>query len=346
MKKWPAQISYLVIGLLTGLLLSSIIFATLKRDGKNGGRAPVRELRLAHSLDTRHPVHAGLEYMAERLDVISQGQMRIKVYPSGQIGTETECIEKVQSGTLDMTKTSCSPLGSFIPAMRVFSMPYIFRDREHYWKTLDGDIGRSLLSELEHLSDGMPTGMRGLSYLDAGSRNFYSTSRPIDSPSDLRGMKIRVMNDPIAIAMIEAMGGAATPIAWGELYSALQQGVVDAAENNPPSYMSESHYEACPYFSFDEHTRIPDVIVISSATWNRLSNQERSWLEQAAAEASVFQRNLWQEKSDEAIEAMLAEGVQVIYPDKQPFRDSVAGLLDRYAGTPAGELAVRIRDSE
>lgn len=292
---------------------------------------------MAHALDTAHPVHKAMVYMAERLDDISGGTMRLDIYPGGQLGSERELIELLQIGSLAMTKVSSSPLEGFVPEMKVFSMPYVFRSQEHFWRVLNGEVGRELLMAGEKVR------LRGLGYFDAGSRSYYTVNKPVRSPEDLKGMKIRVQNSQTSVRMVRAMGGSGTPISWGELYTALQQGVVDGAENNPPSFYSSKHYEVSKYYTLNEHTSVPDIILISSHVWNSLSSQQQQWLQQAMDEAVVFQRELWKKASDDALKAVAAAGVEIIYPDKQPFMDSVQEMYESYKGTPAYELLKRIQ---
>ncbi len=302
-----------------------------------GTDSDVRVIKMAHSLDTNHPVHKAMVYMAERLTVISGGKMQLDIYPGGQLGSERESIELLQIGSLAMTKVSASPLEGFVPAMKVFGIPYVFRDHDHYWRVLNGEIGKELLLAGEKVR------LRGLGYFDAGSRSYYTVDKPIRSPDDLQGMKIRVQNSQTAVRMVKAMGGSGTPISWGELYTALQQGVVDGAENNPPSFFSSKHYEVCKFFTLNEHTSVPDIVIISSYVWNSLSVQEQSWLQQAMDEAVVFQRKLWVQATNEALEAVKAAGVEIIYPDKQPFMDVVQEMQKSYEGTPAYDLLERIK---
>ena len=234
-------------------------------------KAPdVTVLKLAHGLDTNHPVHKAMEFMAQKASEKSAGKLRVDIYPSEQLGTERECIEQLQLGALDMTKTSSSPLESFLPQIKVLGLPYLFTDSEHYWKVLLGPIGKELLDA------GKPVGLKGLCFYDAGARSFYSTNKPILHPDDLKGMKIRTQQSPMAIQMIDALGGSATPISWGELYTSLQQGDVDGAENNEPSLYTSNHYEVCKHYSLDEHTMVPDVVLVSTVVWNRLSPQHQS----------------------------------------------------------------------
>jgi tripartite ATP-independent transporter DctP family solute receptor len=297
-------------------------------------------LKLGHSLDTGHAVHKGMVYMAERLDEISDGHMRIDIYPSGQLGGERETVELVQIGSLAMTKVSTSPLESFVPAMQIFSVPYVFRDREHFFRVLDSEIGRELLESTEVAR------LRGLGYYDAGSRSFYTNDKPIRTPTDLKGMKIRVQKSQTSVRMVAALGGSATPISWGELYTALQQGVVDGAENNPPSFYLSRHYEISKYYALDEHTSVPDILLMSSRIWHDLTPQQQSWLQQAVDESVIYQRKLWQEATEDALAAVQAAGVEVSYPDKAPFQDAVRNMKAAYDGTPVGDLLVRIEAVE
>lgn len=287
-------------------------------------------LRLAHTLDTTHPVHAAMEYMAAELEKSSSGRMRIKIYPGGQLGSERETIELLQLGAVDMVKTSAAPLEGFMPGMAVFGIPYIFRSDEHFWNVLNGETGRALLDL------GVDKKLRGLCYYDAGSRSFYTKGRPIRSPADLNGLKIRVQNSRTSIRMIDAMGGSATPLAFGELYTALDQGVVDGAENNAPSLLTSRHYEVCKFYSLDEHTMVPDIVLISTETWERLTGEQRGWLQSAADASVTFQRELWKRKTQETLDALVKSGVEIIHPDKRPFQEAVKDLHDSFKGTEAG----------
>lgn len=296
----------------------------------------VKVLRLAHTLDQEHVVHKAMVLMGERLEEYSNGTMQIEIYSGGQLGNERELVELLQIGSLAMTKVSASPLEGFVPAMQVFSVPYIFDDHAHFWRVLESEIGKGLLREIEVAR------LYGLGYYDAGSRSFYSSNTRIDSPADLRGKKFRVLNSQTAVRMVEALGGAATPIDWGELYTAIQQGVVDGAENNPPSFYLSRHYELSKYFSLDEHTAVPDVLIMSLHVWQDLTPEQQQWVQQAANDSIVYQRAAWQQASDQALAAVKAAGVTVIYPDKRPFREAVAPFYQQMLQTPIGPLLQQI----
>ena len=304
------------------LLFSCLILASCQQ---NKG---VRTLRLAHGLPVEHPVHVGMEYLAERCADISGGKLLIDIYPSEQLGKERECLELLQIGSIAITKVSGAVLENFAPNTRVLGLPYIWRSREHQYKVLDGPIGKRLLEESTEFR------LRGLCYFDAGFRSFYTKEKPVNTPDDLKGLKIRVQESKTAKDMVNNLGGSATPISWGELYSSLQQGVVDGAENNPPSFESSRHYEICKYYSLNEHSAIPDVLIISTRWWDALSDEEKGWLSQAVEEAVPYQRKLWQEGEQKSLEIVKAAGVEVIYPDKQPFMDKLASTFDEMKDQP------------
>ncbi len=288
----------------------------------------VRYLKVAHSNDTSHPVHKSLLYMAKRAEEISGGKLHIDVYPNSQLGQERECIELLQIGSLAMVKTSTATIEGFVPNFKVLSIPYIFRDTEHEFKVLNGEIGKELRLE------GEAYWLRGLCFYDAGSRSFYTKDQPVKTPQDLVGKKIRVMSSNTAMNMVEQLGGSPTPISYGELYTALQQGVVDAAENNLPSFYYSRHYEVCKFYSVNEHATIPDMVLISTHVWDDMSEQERQWLQQAANESVIFERKAWQEAVQESLKAIKAAGVTVTYPDKSKFEEKVEPMYENYKSEP------------
>ncbi|MEM7317117.1 MAG: TRAP transporter substrate-binding protein, partial [Planctomycetota bacterium] len=259
-------------------------------------------------------------HMRQRLEELSGGEMTIDIYPGAVLGSETQCIEQLQNGSLSMTKTSAAVIENFVPEMAVFGLPYVFRDKPHFWAVLDGEIGQRLLQE------GESRFIRGLCYYDSGSRNFYGKF-PVQSPDDLKGRKIRVMNSATAIEMVEAFDAAATPIAWGELYSALAQGIVDGAENNLPTFSATKHYEVCKHFTLDGHTRIQDVLLVGTKSWEQLSTQQQQWLQTAADDSAVVQRELWSEATQQAREQAESEGVTVYEVNTQDFANKVQPML-------------------
>lgn len=293
-------------------------------------------LRMGHTLDQEHVVHKAMLKMAERLAVYSNGTMQIQIYSGGQLGSERELVELLQIGSLALTKVSAAPLEGFVPVMKVFSLPYVFRDSNHLWAVLNGEVGQQLLAALS------PVRLKGLGYYDAGARSFYTTKKMLNGPADLVGQKFRVPNSQTAVEMVQALGGAATPVDWGELYTALQQGVVDGAENNPPSFYLSRHYEISKYYILDEHSMVPDVILMSQHIWQQLSPQQQGWLQQAMADSVEYQKTLWQQASLDALAKVKAHGVAVIHPDKTAFIQAVQPLLAKQQGTEVGALLEKI----
>lgn len=223
-----------------------------------------------------------------------------------------------------MTKVSVGVLENFAPKMKVLGLPFLFRDREHSFNVLDGPIGQQLLS------GGEKYWLKGLGYYDAGSRSFYTKDKPVHRPEDLKGQKIRVMESVTAMDMVIGLGGSPTPISWGELYTALQQGVVDGAENNPPSFFLSRHYEVCKYYTLDEHTVLPDVLLAATHLWEKLSKEEQGWLKKAVDNSVVYQRKLWLVAENEALEAVKKAGVEIIRPDKTLFSDKIKDSYEKY----------------
>jgi tripartite ATP-independent transporter DctP family solute receptor len=294
-------------------------------------------LKLGHGLDITHPVHKAMVFMAEKVKEKSGGRMRVEIFPNEQLGNEKECIEALQLGYLAMTKTSSAPMEGFVPEMRVFGIPYLFRDAEHFWKVCNGPIGKKLLLA------GESKRLRGLCYYDAGARSFYAR-KEIRQPSDLAGMKIRVQNSIMSMKMVQAMGGSPTPVPWGELYTALDQGVVDGAENNSPSFRTSRHYEVCQCYSLDEHTRLPDILIISTRVWSRLTPAQQRILQEAADESVAYQRKIWAEAEEEDLKIVQEAGAKVIRPDLGPFRASVQSVWREFEGTEIGTLIQEIQE--
>jgi len=304
----PVQIGFSILLLLT--------FAACSKPGG------VRILKLGHGLDTSHPVHEAMIYMAERIEEKSGGEMKVQVYPNQQLGSERELVELLQIGSLAMTKVSTAAMEGFAPEIKVLSQPYLFRDDAHQVKVLEGPIGKELLAA------GEKYWFKGLCFYDAGKRSFYTKNKPVDSPADIKGLKIRVMESPTAVRLIQSFGGSPTPVSFGELYTALQQGIVDGAENNPPSLLTSRHYEVCKFYSINEHTAVPDMMIVSTKVWERLSDQEKQWLQEAADESATFQYKLWAESVEESMRILQEAGVQVSYPDKALFEKEVQQVYE------------------
>ncbi|WP_304157842.1 TRAP transporter substrate-binding protein [Mesonia mobilis] len=299
------------------LLAFFLVFSACKKEEKT------KVIRLGHALDVSHPVHKAMKFMANRIEEKSNGQLKVDIYPSQQLGSERELIELLQIGSLGMTKVSTGTLENFAPELRVFGLPFLFKDRQHRFDVLESEIGEKLLEA------SVRNRLKGLTFYDAGSRSFYST-QPLNSPSDLKGQKIRVMESQTAINMVKYLGGSPTPVSWGELYTALQQGIVDGAENNLPSFYLSYHYEVCKYYMVDEHTALPDELLISTVVWDKLSKEEQKWVKDAAMESSEYEKGIWREAELHALEEIKKAGVKVTYPEKEQFREMVQPMYDEF----------------
>jgi len=294
---------------------------------------------LGHSLPTSHPVHEAIMFFADQVKENSGGKLEVKVYPNSQLGSEREVLELVQIGSVGMTKVSAGTMANFSPKYRVLGIPYIFSGEDHAWAVLEGDIGREILdSGQEYL-------LNGLVFYDAGSRSFYTKNVPIHKASDVKGLKLRVMNDKMAIEMVNMLGGSATPMSFGELYTALQQGVVDGAENNAPSVVSSNHYEVCKYYSLDRHTMLPDVLVIGMSIWKKLDQEEKDWIMDAAKKSLVEEKKLWKNAVEKDMKFLRDQGMEIIEPDAASFREATQPIKDRLRDDPVlGDLIGRIEN--
>jgi tripartite ATP-independent transporter DctP family solute receptor len=280
-------------------------------------------LKLSHNQDKDHPVHKSMQYMANKVKEYTHGEVIIRIYPNGQLGTQRESMELMQNGALDIVKSNASELESFEPAYGAFNIPYIFHDVDHFYRVIHGDVGEKILAASKD------KGFIGLTYYDGGARSFYA-QKAINSPADLKGMKIRVQPSPTAVEMIRLMGGSATPLSYGELYTALQQGVVDGAENNPTALTNSRHGEVAKFYSLDEHTMIPDVLVIGNKSWAKLTESQQVAVKKAATESMMYHKDLWKKMIDEAIaKAKNDMNVQFVTVEKQPFIDAVKPMHDQ-----------------
>lgn len=278
-------------------------------------------LRLAETHPQDYPTTRGDYEFARLVKERSGGRIVIEVYPGSQLGQEKAVIEQVQFGAIDLTRVSISPVAAFVPRLNAFQMPYLYRDETHMWKVLKGDIGKELLASLE------PFGFIGLGWFESGARNFYNSKRPIRTPADLKGLKIRVQESELMMGLVSAFGAVPTPMAFGEVYSALQTGVVDGAENNWPSYFSTSHYEVAKYITLDEHTRVPEIIIGSKISLGRLSPADQELIRQAAFDAIDFQRAEWAKYEKISIDKTVAAGSQVVeIADKSAWQALMAPL--------------------
>jgi tripartite ATP-independent transporter DctP family solute receptor len=324
------------------VITSSLAAAAAGSLGLAGGRPALAQSKLVLKSSDVHPLGyptvEAVVRMGKKLEAATNGRISIQMYPAMQLGGEKEMIEQAQVGALQMARVSVGPVGTIVDELNVFNMPFVFRDEPHMRKVIDGEIGREML---EKISANPKTALIGLCWMDAGSRNVY-TSKPIRKPDDLKGLKIRMMGNPLFVDTMNAMGGNGISMSFSELYNALQTGVVDGAENNPPTYVTHNHYQVIKYFSFTEHLIIPEILVFSRRAWEGLSKDDQALVKRYAREAQFEERALWDKMVEDSLAKLEAAGVTLVTGvDKKAFQASVKPVYDKY-GAKYGELIRRI----
>ncbi len=286
-------------------------------------------LRSADTHADGYPTVEAVEYMGELLDGWTNGRITVEVFPGRQLGEERDTIEQTMIGALDMNRVNLAPLNNIVPETAIPSLPYIFRSIDHMHRAMDGEIGQQIFAAMEE------QGLVGLAYYDSGARSFYNTVRPITSPADMEGLRIRVQNSDLFVSMVEALGANATPMEFGQVYDALRTGVIDGAENNWPSYESTRHFEVANYYTLDQHSLSPEVLVMSKVTWDALSAADQELIRKAAALSVPYMRELWNERVEASRAAVAANGNEVISEvDKQPFIDAMGPVYEQFVTTP------------
>lgn len=281
-------------------------------------------LRLAENQPDNNPVTIAMNKFAELVNEKTNGEVKVEVYANAQLGEEAENIEQVQAGALDMARVNSVTLAQTIKELNAFTLPYIFTSQEQKYKVLDGEIGQEVLDKFEDYS------LVGFGYLEAGSRNFYTTKKPIKSLADLKGQKIRVQPSEVVIKMTELLGAVPTPMNYGEVFSALQTGVIDGAENDFVSFYTSGHYEAAKHITLDGHLSPPAVMIMSKTIWDGLSAEHREAIKEAAIEATEFERKAMNDFQEESRAAVEKAGVTVYEVDTKEFQDAVSPIYDTF----------------
>ena len=308
-------------------LLVILLTASLLAFGASAMAASKMVIKSSDVHGDGYPTVEAIKYMGELLDSWTGGRLTIQVYGSMQLGGEKEALEQVQVGALEMTRVSVGVVGPIVDEFNAFNLPFVFRSAQHMYNVTDGEIGTDLLNRLEK------GGLIGLGYMDAGSRSFYNKERPIMQPADLKGLKIRVMQNPIFVEMVNSMGGNGTPVAFNELYTALQTGVVDGAENNPPTIIEHKHYEVTGYYSLTQHLMVPEIFVFSKKIWDKMSPMDQQLIRKASALCVLKERELWAEKEKKAFAELEKVGMKVNGDlNKEPFIQATAPVREKFGG--------------
>jgi len=306
-----------------------------------GSAAAQTVLRSSDTHPDGYPTVEAVKYFGQLIDERTQGRYKVEVYHGAQLGQEADTIEQVRSGVIDLNRVSMAPWNSLVPLTMIPSLPYLFRSPEHARAVMAGPIGDEIAKGFEE------HGVVVLAYYDGGARSFYNSKKPINAMSDLAGQKYRVIQSDVFVDMVAALGASATPMPYGEVYSGIETGVIDGAENNFPSYESAKHYEVAKYFSLDEHTIVPEVFVMSKAAWDKLTPEDQAIFKQAARESMEKQWELWDARVEQSRKIVEDAGSVITTPDKQPFIDAMKPVYEKYVNTPElKDLVARIQAVE
>jgi len=326
--------------LLTALFVALLLTPMFAQGAQEGAAAAPKTvvLRLADNQPIGYPTVLGDEEFARLVGEYSNGRIKVEVYPQGQLADEKSAIEQVQFGGIDFTRVSISPLSSFQPLLNALQMPYLYRDSAHMWSVLNGEIGQYFLDSMSE------KGFVGLVYYDSGARSFYNTKKPVYTVADLKGMKIRVQESALMMGLVQALGAVPTPMAYGDVYSALQTGVIDGAENNWPSYDSSSHYEVAKFYSIDEHTRVPEMIIASKITMDKLSAADQAIIKKAAKESQAIQVKAWADYEKKSEAKVIAAGSKINkINDQAEFAAAMAPLYESQLNAAQREWVAKIK---
>jgi tripartite ATP-independent transporter DctP family solute receptor len=307
----------------------------------SGSAVWARDLRSADVQSRDFPTVQAVNYMGDLVAKETKGNLTVKVYPDSTLGSEKDVLEQVKLGALEMARVNIAAFHSIAPQTLVPSMPFLFRDESHMRKVLDGPIGEEILGSLEK------AGFIGLCFYDSGVRSIYG-KKPVRTPADAKGLKIRVQQSDLWVALITAMGANATPMPTAEVFTGLKVGIVDAAENNYASYQSQHHYEAAKVYSVTEHAMAPEILVFSKVLWNKLTPEEQAIIRKAAKDSVPYMRTLWDERESSAKKAVVAAGTTIIDDvDKAAFKALMTPVYDKFLSTPElKDLARQIADTK
>jgi tripartite ATP-independent transporter DctP family solute receptor len=303
-----------ILGLAFGLAMSTTLAA----------QAQEINLRSADIHPDGYPTVEAVKFMGQLISERTNGRIKVQVMPSSVLGSEKDTIEQTRFGVIDLNRVNAAPFNNLVKETVVLGMPFLFRSTEHMHKTVDGPIGDEILAAFE------PHGLIGLTYYDSGARSFYTTKKPVEKLADLKGMKIRVQQSDLWIAMMQAFGANPTPMPMGEVYSSLETGVVDGAENNWPSYESARHFEVAKNYTLTEHSLNPEILVMSKISWDKLTPEDQKIVRQAAKESTVKMRELWTAREKTSEEKVRAAGVNVIKVDKSEFSAAMKPVYDKF----------------
>ena len=303
--------------------------------------ASATEFRSSDIHPDDYPTVMAVKFMGERLKALSGGKHTVRVYPNGALGGEKETIEQAKIGALAMVRVNVGAMNNVCPETVVPTMPFLFNSVEHMHKVLDGPVGQEILKACEK------QGFVGLGFYDSGARSMFTAKKPVKTFADMKGMKVRVQQSDLWVSMLEAMGANATPMPMGEVYTGLKTGLVDAAENNYPTYESSRSFEVAKYFTKTEHSMAPEILLFSKRTFDKLSPEEQGWIRQAAKESVPYMRKQWADREAKSLEIVKAGGAQIIDIDKAPFQAAMKPVYDKFiTDAKLKDMVKRVQDTK
>ena len=303
--------------------------------------AHATEFRSADIHPDDYPTVTAVKFMGERLKQLSGGKHSIKVFNNSALGNEKDTIEQTKIGALQMVRVNIAPMNNICPETQVPTMPFLFRSVEHMHKVLDGPVGEDILRSCEK------QGFIGLAFYDSGARSMFTAKKPVRSFADMKGLKVRVQQSDLWVSMIEAMGANATPMPMGEVYTGLKTGLIDAAENNYPTYESARAFEVAKYYSKTEHSMAPEMLMFSKRAWDKLSSEEQGWIRQAARESVPYMRKQWAEREVKSLAIVKAGGAEIIEIDKKPFEAAMKPVYDKFiTDARLKDLVKKVQDTQ
>jgi tripartite ATP-independent transporter DctP family solute receptor len=323
-----------------GLTAGAMLTATAVRPAPAQAQAQSKVFKASDVHPEGYPTVTAVEDMGKKLQKATDGRLSVQMYASMQLGGEKEAIEQAQLGAIAIARVSVGALGPVVDGLNVLNLPFLFRDTAQARRVLDGEIGQELLDSVTN----HPTaGLIGLAWMDAGARNMYDTKRPIKDIADLKGLKVRVMGNPMFVEMMNDLGGNGIAMGYDQVFTALQTGVVDGAENNPPSFVFDNHYQVAKNYTLTEHLIVPEMVVFSKRIWNQLSKEDQALLLKFGKEAQQEERVLWNAYEQKALDKMKEAGINVVtVADKKPFQDAVKPVWDKY-GPKYADMIKRIQ---
>jgi tripartite ATP-independent transporter DctP family solute receptor len=328
------------LGLHRGLQRGSVLIALALTAALAGVAQAQTVLKVSDVHAAGYPTVVAVEHFGDKLARATNGRIKVQMFASMQLGGEKEAIEQAQVGAIQLARVSVGALGPVVPDLNVFNLPFLFRNTAHMEQVIDGEIGQELLDKVTNNPN---AGLVGLCWMDAGARSVYDTKHPIKSIADLKGLKIRVIGNPMFVDMMNALGGNGVAMGYDQVFSALQTGVIDGAENNPPSFVFDNHYQVAKYYTFTEHLIVPEILVMSRRAWDALSKEDQALVKKFAREAQVEERELWKAYEAKALDKAKAAGIHFTeIADKAPFQAAVKPVWDKY-GPRFADMIKRIQ---